>query len=274
MAPPCATSTRVGGYRSLAPPTLKLNLKPTDSHAGLESSFIQSPLRLFTLEERTRPSPGLYDSRLDGALHVLRTEAHALQVLYTLYASSRICSDGFSRAVNAITRHRNHCGKVVFVGVGKSGWIAQKLTATFTSLGVPAVFLHPTEALHGDLGIVGEKDTIVMITFSGKTAELMLLMPHLPKACPLVVLTSATSVEGCKLSELRPNLILLPAPIPEAEAISFGVSAPTTSTMMAIAVGDALAYVASNEMYASVPAIFGGNHPGGAIGQAFANGAK
>ncbi|KEY66058.1 hypothetical protein S7711_09423 [Stachybotrys chartarum IBT 7711] len=271
LAPHSQSSVRVG-FRSHTPTELTVNCKKSDKFHGPRSPNPSSPIRVFTLEERTNQSTLSYDDRLDGALHVLRTEAHALQVLSGLYASDRTCRDGFFRSVEAITRHKNHRGKVVFVGVGKSGWIAKKLTATFTSLGIPAVFLHPTEALHGDLGIVGEKDTIIMITFSGKTAELMLLMPHLHKTCPLIVMTSATSVDGCRLSELRPDLILLPTPIPESETESFGVSAPTTSTTMAIAVGDALAYVASKEMHACVPAVFGKNHPGGAIGQNYAKG--
>lgn len=220
--------------------------------------------------------PAVAEDRLAGAVHVLRTEANALQALAVLYESSPVCRDGFSRAVDAITRHR-HAGhlvaaaaKVVFVGVGKSGWIAKKLVATFTSLGLPAVFLHPTEALHGDLGIVTDLDTIVMITFSGKTPELQLLLPHLRPACPLVLMTAPTTSDSCALARMRPDAILLPAPIPEPEAQSFGVSAPTTSTTMAIALGDALAFVASRETYPSgVAAVFGRNHPGGAIGQAF-----
>ncbi|KAJ0132344.1 hypothetical protein CTA2_2706 [Colletotrichum tanaceti] len=76
-------------------------------------------------------------------------------------------------------------------------------------------------------------------------------------------------MDTCEIARHRPDLILLPAPIPVAEKETFGVSAPTTSTTMAIAVGDALAYVASKEMYPSVSAVFAKNHPGGAIGQAF-----
>ncbi|KAH6670893.1 SIS domain-containing protein [Plectosphaerella plurivora] len=265
--------------RSRGPIPMTLNIrKATDSHSGPKSPLPKSPLskypmRPFASEGRTLASAATYEERLDGALHVLRTEAHALSVLSRLYASDHTCRDGFFRSIEAITRQRqHHNGKVVFVGVGKSGWIAQKLTATFTSLGLPAVFMHPTEALHGDLGIVGEHDTIIMVTFSGKTGELMLLLPHIHKTCPVIVMSSPMSVDACKLSELRPDIILLPAPIPEQESVSFGVSAPTTSTTMAIAVGDALAYVASKEMHSSVAAVFGKNHPGGAIGQTYAKG--
>jgi D-arabinose 5-phosphate isomerase GutQ len=215
--------------------------------------------------------PSVIEDRLSGAVHLLRTEANALQALAALYEANSTCRDGFSRTIEAITRHRNSggAGKAVFTGVGKSGWIAKKLVATFTSLGIPAVFLHPTEALHGDLGIVGDGDTIIMITFSGKTPELMLLLPHLKPTCPLVLLTSPMTMESCAMAKARPDLILLPAPIPEPEVQTFGVSAPTTSTTMAIAVGDALAFVASQEMYHNVAGVFGKNHPGGAIGQTY-----
>jgi len=95
-------------------------------------------------------------------------------------------------------------------------------------------------------------------------------MPHLRPTCPLILMTSPMTVESCVLARMRPDSILLPAPIPELEAASFGVSAPTTSTTMAIALGDALAFVVSREVYgATVPAVFGRNHPGGAIGQTY-----
>ncbi|KAF6802126.1 sis domain-containing protein [Colletotrichum sojae] len=269
MVPPRSGSAM--GMRSRGPVELNVNLAKTYEIRGPKSPMPRSPLRDVAAEDRTssRVSSSSYEDRLEGAIHVLRTEANALQALAHLYSSERVCRDGFARSIEALVRHRDHRGKVVFVGVGKSGWIAKKLTATFSSLGLPAVFLHPTEALHGDLGIVGDYDTIIMITFSGRTPELMLLLPHLNRNCPLILLTSPTRMETCEIAKQRPDLILLPAPIPESEKDTFGVSAPTTSTTMAIAVGDALAYVASKEMYPSVSSVFAKNHPGGAIGQAF-----
>ncbi|KAK6217095.1 sis domain-containing protein [Colletotrichum tabaci] len=266
MVPPRSGSAM--GMRSRGPVELNVNLAKSYEIRGPKSPMPRSPLRDVTHEDRGGRG-GSYEDRLEGAIHVLRTEANALMALTQLYSSERVCRDGFHRAVEALVRHRDHRGKVVFIGVGKSGWIAKKLTATFSSLGLPAVFLHPTEALHGDLGIVGEHDTLIMITFSGRTPELLLLLPHLSRKCPLVLLTSPTCMETCEIARQRPDLILLPAPIPESEKETFGVSAPTTSTTMAIAVGDALAYVASKEMYPSVSSVFAKNHPGGAIGQAF-----
>ncbi|KAI1845137.1 hypothetical protein JX266_008684 [Neoarthrinium moseri] len=207
--------------------------------------------------------------RVAGAVHVLNTEATALRGLTNLYETDAIVGAGFNAAVDAITRHHGQKGKVVIIGVGKSGHIGKKLVASFNSLGVHATYLHPTEALHGDLGKIGKHDTVLFITFSGKTPELLLLLPHIDPALPTIVLTSHTRPETCELIKQRPGMILLSAPIHESETVSFGVSAPTTSTTMAIAVGDALALVASQELHLNVSSTFSRNHPGGAIGATF-----
>jgi D-arabinose 5-phosphate isomerase GutQ len=199
---------------------------------------------------------------------VLNTEALALRSLTRLYETDSVARDGFNQSVEAITRLQETTGKLVIIGVGKSGHIGQKLVATFKSLAIQAVFLHPTEALHGDLGIIGPDDTLMFITYSGKTQELLLMLPHLDESLPVILLTSHTSHETCEFIKHRPDTILLPAPIPEPEKTSFGVSAPTTSTTVALALGDALAVAASKEMHASVASVFARNHPGGAIGAA------
>ncbi|ORY54462.1 uncharacterized protein BCR38DRAFT_491478 [Pseudomassariella vexata] len=204
--------------------------------------------------------------RISGAIHVLNTEATSLHNLTTLYESDPIIGAGFNSAIDAITRHRGRKGKVVFICVGKSGHISKKLAASFNSLGVRAVYVHPTEALHGDLGEIGHNDTVLFVTFSGKTPELLSLLPHIDPCLLTIVLTSHTRSGTCELIKQRPGMILLSAPIHESETSPFGVSALTTSTTMAIAVGDALAIVASKELYAMVSATFSHNHPGGAIG--------
>lgn len=211
------------------------------------------------------------EERLSRAVHVLATETTALQNLTQLYSTDRLSRDGFTRAVDAIIHRQGangNGGKLVVIGVGKSGHIAKKLVATFNSLAIQAVFLHPTEALHGDLGQISRHDTLLMITFSGKTPELLTLLPHLDKSLPLILLTAHTRPDTCELVRHRPDTILLPAPVHETETVSFGVAAPTTSTTVALTVGDALAIVASREIHASVAAVFARNHPGGAIGAA------
>ena len=239
----------------------------------------------------------LAKQRLSTAIHVLDTEATAVRALVRLYETDRAAAAGFDAAVQAITRYQHRPpkagsssssgsggerGKVVLVGVGKSGHIARKLAATFNSLGVAATFLHPTEALHGDLGAVGPRDTVLFVTFSGRTPELLALLPHLDEQ-RLVVLTGAHrgGPADCEIiarrrrSPAAATTVLLPAPVHEPEAVSFGVAAPTTSTTVALALGDALAVAAAQELHrgvpgsGGVPAVFARNHPGGAIGASF-----
>lgn len=209
-----------------------------------------------------------FGQRLSNAVHVLGTEATALSCLTRLYETDPVARGGFNSAVSAITRFKGDKGKLVICGVGKSGHIAKKLVATMNSLKIHATYLHPTEALHGDLGKVGKHDTILLITFSGKTPELLSLLPHFDTSLPLIVLTSHTHPSTCEIVKHRPDTILLPAPIHKSETDSFGFNAPTTSTTMALALGDALAVVISNELHINVQAVFSQNHPGGAIGQA------
>jgi D-arabinose 5-phosphate isomerase GutQ len=208
------------------------------------------------------------NQRLSTAVHVLGTEATALSYLTRLYETDPIARTGFNLAVQAITRFQGDKGKLVICGIGKSGHIAKKLVATMNSLKIHATYLHPTEALHGDLGKVGKHDTILLITFSGKTPELLSLLPHFDSSLPLIVMTSHTHPSTCEIVKHRPDTILLPAPIHQSETDSFGFNAPTTSTTMALALGDALAVVISNELHINVQAVFSQNHPGGAIGQA------
>lgn len=219
------------------------------------------------------PASSLFDDRLSSAVHVLNTEATSLNSLTEFYATDPAARSSFNVAVETITSRSR--GKLVIIGVGKSGHIARKLVATFNSLSIYASFMHPTEALHGDLGHVGPDDTLMLITFSGKTPELSLLMPHLDARLPLIVLTGRTmEAEVVKQREgaSANKTILLPAPIHESETVSFGVSAPTTSTTMALAVGDALALTCAQELNpgaGGVAGVFGRNHPGGAIGATY-----
>jgi D-arabinose 5-phosphate isomerase GutQ len=217
--------------------------------------------------EISDPEPS-YNQRLSNAVHVLGTEATALSCLTRLYETDPVARGGFNAAVEAITRFKGDKGKLVISGVGKSGHIAKKLVATMNSLKIHATYLHPTEALHGDLGKVGKHDTILLITFSGKTPELLSLIPHFDSSLPLIVLTSHTHPSTCEIVKRRPDTILLPAPIHRSETDSFGFPAPTTSTTMALAIGDALAVVISNELHIDVAAVFSRYHPGGALGAA------
>ncbi|KAK4138960.1 hypothetical protein BT67DRAFT_367007, partial [Trichocladium antarcticum] len=269
--------------RQLPPFSTIPPLSPPSPITPAEDDFCP-PLEALRLSEPTITACDkklAVQERLSRAVHVLATEATALQNLTDLYTSDRLARDGFNRAVDTIihrlrpdnssnSNHGRHsAGKLIVIGVGKSGHIARKLVATFNSFALPAVFLHPTEALHGDLGqINAAHDTLLLITFSGKTPELLTLLPHLDPALPLILLTSHTRPETCEIVRRRPDTILLPAPVHETETESFGVAAPTTSTTVALTVGDALAIVASGETHQCVAEVFGRNHPGGAIGEA------
>lgn len=241
----------------------------------LDTLPITPPDSAEPFEKRPRTIDGV---AVKKALHVLANERAALMHLENLYASSASAQSNLSAAINQIIQVQQASGKVVFTGIGKSRLIALKLVATFISLGIHSVFLHPTDALHGDLGMIRPEDVVLMITFSGKTSELTTLLSHIPTYVPLMVLTSHLSAETCPLltapKRFESTNILLPAPIHESETSTFGLSAPTTSTTVALALGDSLALSVADKLHCipgQLPAqVFAMNHPGGAIGAAFA----
>ncbi len=151
-------------------------------------------------------------------------------------------------------------GRVVVSGVGKSGVIARKIAATFTSTGTPATFLHPVDSVHGDLGIVGRGDVAVLLSKSGETDELLALVAHLKRlGTPIIAITGAA---GSALA--RHATVVLDAAV-DAEACPFDL-APTTSTTVQLALGDALA-VALLERKGFKADDFARLHPGGALGR-------
>jgi arabinose-5-phosphate isomerase len=151
-------------------------------------------------------------------------------------------------------------GKVVVTGVGKSGHIGTKIAATFSSTGTPAYFLHPAEALHGDLGLVAKDDLALAISNSGQTEELIrLLGPFRRIGIPLIAMTGNPDSELAKRAEVH-----LDVAVPQ-EACPLGL-APTASTTAALALGDALAVclLSLRNFRAEDYAIF---HPGGSLGK-------
>ncbi len=163
----------------------------------------------------------------------------------------------FSRAVELII---GHPGKIVVTGIGKSGRVAQKLVATLSSTGTPAVFLHPAEAVHGDLGVYAPEDPTVMISKSGATAELVRLVSILRGFhSPLI------GILGNTASPLAAAVdIVLDASV-RAEADPNNL-APTSSAAVALAIGDALA-VAVMQARCFTPEDFAVYHPGGQLGR-------
>src|SRR5579862_1582929 len=151
-------------------------------------------------------------------------------------------------------------GRVVVTGLGKSGLIAQKLSATLSSTGTPSLFLHPVDALHGDLGRIVKGDVTLAISHSGETAEILALLPIVKRlGSPLVVLT------GHKTSTLATQAdVALDVSIRE-EACPLGL-APTASTTAALAMGDALAMAVLEKRGFTVED-FAVLHPGGRLGK-------
>jgi arabinose-5-phosphate isomerase len=187
---------------------------------------------------------------LDVAAAVLHTEAAALRALAAGL-------DGqFVRAVDLLGGVR---GRVVVTGMGKSGHVARKVAATLASTGTPSLFVHPAEAAHGDLGMVTTDDALLMLSNSGETAELAHMVDHAGRfGLPLVAITARA---GSTLARAADVLLLLPA---APEACPMGL-APTTSTTMQLALGDALA-VALLTRRGFTATDFRLFHPGGRLG--------
>lgn len=151
-------------------------------------------------------------------------------------------------------------GKLIITGVGKSGLVGAKMAATFASTGTSSFFLHPTEALHGDLGMIGKEDTLLAISSSGESEELTKILPHIKRFdIPLIGLT------GNKYSSLGSYADVYLDISVEKEACPLGV-APTTSTTLTMALGDALAVALMNKR-GFKQEDFASFHPGGSLGK-------
>ena len=189
---------------------------------------------------------------LDIARNVLALEIKGLEALKASLGAD------FAAAVDLIHQAK---GRVVVTGMGKSGHIARKMAATFSSTGTPALYVHPAEASHGDLGMISKDDVVVALSKSGETAELGDLLAYTSRfSIPLVAITS---VHGSALSKSAQIDLILPD-IEEACGETF---APTTSTTMMMALGDALA-VALLRARGFSASDFQGFHPGGKLGAA------
>jgi len=151
-------------------------------------------------------------------------------------------------------------GKLVISGVGKSGLIGAKMAATFASTGTPSFFLHPTEALHGDLGMIGKNDVVIAISYSGESEELSSILPHIKRfGIPLIGMTRDKNSTLGQYSDVVIDVIV------KKEACPLNI-APTSSTTLTLALGDALAVclMRARDFKKSDFASF---HPGGALGK-------
>jgi arabinose-5-phosphate isomerase len=163
----------------------------------------------------------------------------------------------FSDAIDLILQSK---GRVIVSGMGKSGHIARKIAATFASTGTPAYFVHPAEASHGDLGMVTHDDVVLMLSNSGETPELAALIAH-AKRLNIPLIGVASNPESTLLKSATVALVL-----PKAEEACPNGLAPTTSTTLTLALGDALA-VALMEVRNFKPEHFQQFHPGGKLGK-------
>ena len=188
---------------------------------------------------------------LDTARRVLRIEAQAIQdVLARLDGS-------FERAVELLLACK---GRVVVSGMGKSGLVGRKISATFSSTGTPSFFLHPAEALHGDLGMLARGDALLAITYGGETQEILNLLEALRRLeIPVVTLTGNPKSTLAEASE-----VVLDVSVKE-EACTLNL-APTASTTVAMAVGDALA-ISLLERRGFQHDDFAALHPAGRLGK-------
>lgn len=191
------------------------------------------------------------DEIVERGRRVIRLEREALAEI-----EARI-GDSFAHAVELIAASS---GRVIVAGVGKSGLIGRKVAATMTSTGTPAMFLHPTESVHGDLGIVTSDDIALLLSKSGETDELLPLLEQLKR---LGVRTIAITGDGAS-TLARHSDVWLDASVRE-EACPHDL-APTTSTTVTLALGDALA-VALLEQKGFRREDFARLHPGGALGR-------
>ena len=151
-------------------------------------------------------------------------------------------------------------GKLIITGVGKSGLVGAKMAATFASTGTSSFFLHPTEAMHGDLGMIGKEDTLMAISSSGESEELTKILPHIKRFdIPLIGLTSQKNSSLGSYADVFLDISV------EKEACPLN-TAPTTSTTLTMALGDALA-VALMEKRGFKQEDFASFHPGGSLGK-------
>ena len=189
------------------------------------------------------------------ASQTIQIEADALMALQTRLNGTD--ATHFSQAVQLLL---NCKGRVVVSGIGKSGHIARKIAATFASTGTPSFFVHPAEAAHGDLGMVTPQDVFIAISYSGEAAELMSILPIIKRlGVKLIAFTGNPASSLGKISDIHLSLQV------DKEACPLNL-APTASTTVTLALGDALA-VAVLDARGFREEDFARSHPGGALGR-------
>lgn len=205
-------------------------------------------------ESRDSSRPGAPDRNatlLGAARRVIEAEAEALKALSARVDARFLAACGLLLACS---------GRVVVTGMGKSGHIARKIAATMASTGTPAFFVHPAEASHGDLGMITGQDVVLALSNSGETDEILTILPVIKrKGVPLIALTGRPGSTLARLAEVHLDVSVA------EEACPLNL-APTTSTTVALAMGDALA-IALIEARGFTAEDFAESHPAGALGR-------
>ncbi len=183
-------------------------------------------------------------------------ETFQIEAKSLMYAAEQL-DQSFLDAIKLI---ESTTGKLIITGIGKSGLVGAKMAATFASTGTSSFFLHPTEALHGDLGMVSKGDTVLAISYSGESEELIKILPHIKRFdIPLIGLTAEKNSSLGRYADVALSIAV------KREACPLGV-APTTSTTQTMAMGDALA-VALMKKRSFKAEDFASFHPGGTLGK-------
>ncbi len=190
---------------------------------------------------------------IEKAKEVIELEIKGLQGLFDSI------NEDFLKAIELLMSCK---GKIIVTGVGKSGIIAKKIASTLTSTGTPALYLHPSESLHGDIGVVDQKDIVIAISKSGRTDEIALIISFLKRRnIPIISITSNRNSELARESNISIIINI------EKEACPFDM-APTVSTTMVLALGDAMAMILM-DLKRFKANDFAALHPGGDIGKKF-----
>src|ERR1044072_2636479 len=202
-----------------------------------------------------KPEPASSHSPLiESALRTLETEAGGIAALVAAIRGA--LAQPFVEAVELIARSK---GRLIVTGMGKSGHVGRKIAATFASTGTPAYFVHPGEASHGDLGMITPDDVIMALSWSGETVELKALIDYSRRFGTGLIAVTAEATSTLATSS---DVVLL---LPQAREACPPNLAPTTSSLMQLALGDALA-VALLESRGFTALDFRGLHPGGRLG--------
>lgn len=206
---------------------------------------------------------------LSTATNLLQRQAKALSYIADMYTNDSQVQAQFFRVLTLLHNCVLGQNKIVLTGMGKSLKIAEKLVATLHSFGIATASLHPSDALHGDLGMIKPRDVVIMVSSSGSTAELLQLWDHLPSHQTVLVMTcSLDSKMAHRATEVVPVVI----PDDHLEVSIYGLAAPTVTTTACLAVGDAIC-ISLFEMIEADYKLrrhnFGRWHPGGAIGRSY-----